>query len=183
MKTNSFAPFIATIALGASIYGACSLGMPDGQSAVSPEGCPLEAISTDWRDLAEAAEHKYSLPDRSIEALIYNESGGNPKAISYVHGKPCAYGLTQMTPRTARRYGLLTKADLLDPVKNVDAGAHHYKDLLEANKQHAIAHTYSDYNAGSAAPKDSRGIAIWRETQTYVKRNLAYLSHPPKDNF
>jgi len=182
MQTNSFAPLIVILGLGVAVTAACGLGYPGVKAADSEclndyQGSGLlNTESSDWRDLAEAAELKYRLPAKSIEALIHNESGGRSNAISYVKGKPCAYGLTQMTPGTARRYGLLTKADLLNPVKNVDAGAHHYKDLLEANRQQAIAHTYSDYNAGSAAPKDKKGIAIYRETQAYVMRNLAYIN-------
>jgi soluble lytic murein transglycosylase-like protein len=62
-------------------------------------------------------EHVHPVPTALIKAVIQQESGFNPKAIS----KAGAVGLMQVMPYTAQRVGL-TEADLSDPAKNILAG-------------------------------------------------------------
>lgn len=63
-------------------------------------------------------EHVHHVPTALIKAVIQQESGFNPKAIS----RAGAIGLMQVMPYTAPRVGL-TEADLWDPAKNILAGA------------------------------------------------------------
>ncbi|MBI2341238.1 MAG: transglycosylase SLT domain-containing protein, partial [Deltaproteobacteria bacterium] len=63
----------------------------------------------------QEASRKYNVPVELICAVILQESGGNPKAVSPAGAR----GLMQLMPATAKRFGVTNS---LDPRQNIDGG-------------------------------------------------------------
>jgi soluble lytic murein transglycosylase-like protein len=117
--------------------------------------------------LETADAHK--LDPALLKAVIHVESAFNPFAVS----RTGAMGLMQMMPGTAAQYNLI--ANQFDPQRNVYAGAHHLKDLLEqfdGNIRFALA----GYNAGANAVNKYNGIPPHDETQRYVLKVMKLYS-------
>jgi soluble lytic murein transglycosylase-like protein len=119
---------------------------------------------------------RHSINPHLVAALIHVESAFNPKAVSSAG----AYGLMQLLPETARRFGVKKKKDLFDPKKNLEAGVRYLKWLADrfggdAEKMLAA------YNAGEGAVDRFGGIPPYQETQSYVQRifGLLGLAVPP----
>jgi len=105
-----------------------------------------------------------------VAALIHVESAFNPKAVS----PKGAYGLMQLLPETARRFGLTKKKDLFDPKKNLEAGVRYLKwlaDRFGGDAEKILA----AYNAGEGAVQRFGGIPPYQETQSYVQKIFGLL--------
>jgi len=117
-----------------------------------------------------AAATVFGLSSELIRAVIIQESGGNPRAVS---GKG-AKGLMQLTDGTARDLGVTNP---FDPVQNIFGGARFLASLLKrfgGDLELALA----SYNAGPGVVLKYGGIPPFKETQDYVKRIVASLSDP-----
>lgn len=102
------------------------------------------------------------LPVALLHAVIKMESNYNPKALSPKGAK----GLMQLMPATAKRYGVIDRAD---PHANVRAGAQYLRDLLDEFGSLPLA--LAAYNAGENAVKRyGNKIPPYRETQNYVRK-------------
>ena len=140
-----------------------------------------------YEPMIAAAATRYGIDAHLLWTIAYLESSFRPNAISYKDGKPCAYGLMQFVPATARRYGL---SNPHDPHEAVHAAARYVRDLLERFEGRADL-VLAAYNAGQGTveafgdgkrlvlangkvinPNGIRtgGIPPYAETRQYVAR-------------
>lgn len=105
---------------------------------------------------------KYGIDKALIKAMVQVESGYNPNAVS----KKGAYGLMQLMPDTAKRYGV---RNLRSPTDNLQGGVRYLKDLLQMF-DHDTRLALAAYNAGENSVKRYNGIPPYRETINYVKK-------------
>lgn len=111
-----------------------------------------------------AAERKHALPFGLLDALIWQESRYNPRAISPAG----AGGLTQLMPGTASDLGVRNR---FDPAANIDGGARYLRQMLD---QFGGVHlALAAYNAGPGAVQRAKGIPNNRETPGYVRKVFA----------
>jgi soluble lytic murein transglycosylase-like protein len=126
-------------------------------------------ISPDRLDSIVAQQARvHEVPAQLVRAVITQESGGDPSAISSAG----AMGLMQLMPGTAAAYGV---ENPFDPQQNVSGGAAYLHDLL--GRYHGnVTLALAAYNAGSAAVAKYRGIPPYAETRGYV-RSVTALYH------
>lgn len=108
---------------------------------------------------------KYDMEPSFIKAVIHVESSFDRYALSHAG----AMGLMQIMPATAASYQL--NQDHFNPDRNVDAGVHHIKELMQRynnDKRLSLA----AYNAGEGAVKRYNGIPPYEETENYVVKVL-----------
>ena len=121
--------------------------------------------TTKYRGHILAAARATKVDPALIRAVISVESGYNPSARSSAG----AVGLMQLTPETARRYGV---KDRLDPAQNINGGARYLRDLkvmFDGDLKLVLA----AYNAGAeAVMRYGRHIPPFRETEAYVPKVL-----------
>lgn len=120
----------------------------------------------------------YRVDPRLVVAMVLAESGFRPDAVS----RAGAMGLGQLMPGTARGLGVRNP---FDPVQNL-AGAirllHGHLNAYSGGRAYRegtvswndIILAMAAYNAGSGAVRKYGGVPPYRETQTYVKRVIAF---------
>jgi transglycosylase-like protein with SLT domain len=113
---------------------------------------------------------RHSVNPHLVAAMIHVESAFNPRAVS----RKGAYGLMQLLPATARRFGLTRKKDLFDPRKNLDAGVRYLKWLTHRFSGD-VPKILAAYNAGEGTVERFGGIPPYRETQQYVRKIFGLL--------
>jgi soluble lytic murein transglycosylase-like protein len=112
--------------------------------------------------LAETMAKKQGVSPSLVKAVIQNESGYDPDAVS----PKGAMGLMQLMPQTAETLGV---ADPFSPEDNIRGGVKMLKDLLSAYKGD-YTKAVAAYNAGKETVDKYNGTPPYKETQDYVKR-------------
>lgn len=139
------------------------------QSVSKNQAAPASAKDQKiYKAVSEAAE-KYKLPPALILAVIKQESGFNPNAVSSCG----AQGLMQLMPQTGKQMGVNAK-DLRSIEGNIDGGSHYLRQMLDhfgGDVKKAIA----AYNAGPGAVEKYNGVPPFKETQNYVPSVLAHF--------
>jgi transglycosylase-like protein with SLT domain len=138
-------------------------------SALVVSDCPpLETEQAE--SLIAAAARKQSLSPNLVRAVMRQESGFKPCAVS-VKG---AQGLMQLMPATAAQFHV---TDAFDPEQNVQAGALFLKQLL--NKYNGdLRLALVAYNAGSTRADQLDPSQYPAETQGYIANIFADLGNP-----
>ncbi len=116
-------------------------------------------------DIISDIAKKHGVNEKLVKALIKQESGFNPNAVSKVG----AAGLMQLMPATAKSLGV---TDVKDPVQNVDGGVRYLKSMMKKYNGNLIL-ALAAYNAGPGAVDKHGGVPPYKETQNYVKNILA----------
>ncbi|HTW66644.1 MAG TPA: lytic transglycosylase domain-containing protein [Bryobacteraceae bacterium] len=123
---------------------------------------------TELDALTESAAQKSGVDKQLVRAVIDQESGGRPCALS-ARG---AQGLMQLMPDTADG---LEVQDAFDPKENVEAGAKLLKSLLDRyNNDASLA--LGAYNAGWSRVDQAGGVPQIPETTDYVTEILNKLN-------
>jgi soluble lytic murein transglycosylase-like protein len=100
-----------------------------------------------------------------VLAVIGIESSGRPDAISDAGAR----GLMQLTPDTAKRFGV---SDITDPAENIRGGVAYLDWLIGEFEKDPIL-VLAGYNAGENAVKKYSGVPPFPETRAYVPKALA----------
>lgn len=146
-------------------------GSPNSGATAPVPSIPVAPISEkgevrgSFAELINAAGEKYGVDPKLVAAIIHQESGGNPNAVSHAG----ALGLMQLMPETANSLGVLNP---YDPRENIFGGVRYFKGLLE-RFQGNMSLALAAYNAGPNAVAGYGGIPPYRETQNYVESILA----------
>jgi len=148
----------ATAASIPSLSGSPFLG--DGAAAGTR---PADARAFDGIIGANAAA--WGLDPNLVKAVIANESGFDPRAVS----RAGAMGLMQLMPETAASLGV---TDPFDPAQNVWGGTRYLRGLLDRFGGDLLL-AIAAYNAGPGAVERYGGIPPYAETQNYVRNVLA----------
>ncbi|MFZ0333388.1 MAG: lytic transglycosylase domain-containing protein [Candidatus Acidiferrales bacterium] len=114
------------------------------------------------QNLVNAAAARNDLDPALVQAVIQAESNWNPYAVS----RKGAFGLMQLIPSTAERYGV---RDVFDPVQNINGGTRYLRDLLD--RYHGdLKKSLAAYNAGEQAVQRFGGVPQYPETRAYVRK-------------
>ncbi|TAM46620.1 MAG: lytic transglycosylase domain-containing protein [Gammaproteobacteria bacterium] len=121
--------------------------------------------TTAYDDLIRRAVLEHGLDFALVKAIMHVESAFNP----YARSHKGAYGLMQLLPETAQRYGV-ERSELYDPHRNIEAGVRYLKFLTGQFRD--IHHVIAAYNAGENAVSAYGGIPPYAETKSYVTKVL-----------
>lgn len=132
---------------------------PEGERQDPPRAQSTDRLAPFATAIREAAE-RFGVDRDLIRAVILQESGGDPRAVS----PKGAQGLMQILEATGRSLGL---GRPFDPRENILAGTRYLSDLIERHGGD-IALGLAAYNAGPGAVARHGGIPPFRETLRYV---------------
>lgn len=127
-----------------------------------------------WSKLTQKYATK-EIPASVLEAVIAQESGGDPSAVSWAG----AAGLAQFMPGTAKQYGVEDRFDPEQSVKGESKYLNHLYSLFKSkgmSDEDALWHALSSYNAGEGNVQKWRagGKGLPIETQKYTPSVLQY---------
>jgi soluble lytic murein transglycosylase-like protein len=142
-------------------------GSTTTQMTASADCDPIPRANLDA--MIEAAAQRQSLDPKVVRAVVDQESGGRPCAVS----PKGAQGLMQLMPSVAADFQV---ADPFNPEQNLDAGTKLLKQLL-VRYDGDLSKALSAYNAGSARVDKSGGIPGIPETIRYVSAIMGALLH------
>lgn len=166
------ATVVALAAAGPVVADIYSARRPDGSVSFTdtPTAPEYSVVIRDtppvlpWRDVAEREARRHGLDPRLVRAVIYVESGENPRAVS----PKGAQGLMQLMPGTAEELGV---GNPFRARENIQGGVSYLASMLQrfgGDIELALA----AYNAGPGAVQRHGGVPPYRETQAYVKKVL-----------
>jgi len=138
---------------------------PSQQTVTSAPPAKLEKV-------ADAAAKRNHVDPALVQAVIQTESDWNPYAVS----PKGAFGLMQLIPSTAERFGV---GNVFDPAQNVEGGTRYLRELLD--RYHGnLKESLAAYNAGEEAVTRFNGVPAYPETRAYVRKvtNTYFHSGP-----
>ncbi len=126
---------------------------------------PMQYIN-DFAEIISQASDLFDVAPSLIKAVIKAESDFDHEAVS----SKGAQGLMQLMPKTADSMDV---KDAFDPEENIFGGTR-YLSLMLKRFNNDIKLAVAAYNAGPTAVEIHKGVPPILETQTFVKRVLAY---------
>lgn len=111
------------------------------------------------------ASSLYQIPEELVRAVIYVESGFDPRAVSRTNAR----GLMQLMPGTAER---MMVTDVFDPRQNIFGGVRYLRVLANLFNGD-LELTLAGYNAGENAVIQFGGIPPFQETREYVVKVIS----------
>ena len=122
----------------------------------------LQAKNDKIRDIVNEAADKEGIDRALFNAMIYQESKYNPKAVS----KTGAVGLGQLTRATAKELKVKNRKD---PKENVEASARYLRKMLDKYKGDPILALMAyNWGGGNVNKWLKNGGEIKGETQNYI---------------
>jgi len=118
-----------------------------------------------FEDVIRSAAEQVTLGVNWVRAVIRQESGGDPRAVS----RSGAQGLMQLMPATGAALGV---RDAFDPAENIRAGVRYLAALQRRFGDMRLA--LAAYNAGPSRVAAHGGVPPIRETREYIERVLAF---------
>jgi len=118
------------------------------------------------KQLVIRTAQRYGVDPALALALARAESDFDPDAVSHKG----AIGVMQLMPETAKALGV---ANPYDPTENIDGGIRYLKQLIERFGGNIVL-AVAAYNAGPNAVRRYGGVPPYPETQTFVRKVLAY---------
>ena len=152
--------------------------MPSRQQVLGLLGAaPTESVPYPKRkpDFYQTELTQFS-DDPVIRAIIVQESGGNPAAVSAVG----AQGLMQIMPKTAKKpgFGIKPLKDAFDPSENVRFGTEYFyalKDRLGNTRDALIAYNWGLGNTEKWLKSGGDVTKLPKETRKYYSSILGRL--------
>ena len=137
-------------------------------SEIAPPPADCDPIAdVELTPMIDAAAQKHSVEPKLIRAVIEQESGLRPCALS----PKGAQGLMQLMPETAGQLGV---EDPFDAKENVEGGARYLKGLLDKYKGD-VSLALAAYNAGPSAVDQAGRVPEIPETVDYINAILKNL--------
>jgi hypothetical protein len=132
-----------------------------GQPVEAPQNYTINAAPArgQYAPVIHAAAQQYGISPALVDAVMWQESRYNPRAISSAG----AIGLMQLMPGTARTLGVNPH----DPWQNVFGGAAYLRQQLDRFGNN-VPYALAAYNAGPGAVIKHGGIPPYAETRNYV---------------
>lgn len=158
IRARSVRPFLAAVLVA-------GMTLTTAHTGAAQDTAWQVAIDRYAAEIAEAAR-RFGLPSAWIAAVLWQESHGDPTAVS----RKGARGLMQIMPATwaalTARHGL--GDDPFDPRANILAGAAYLREMHDRYGDPALM--LAAYNAGLGRVNDwlRRGRPLPRETRDYV---------------
>jgi hypothetical protein len=118
------------------------------------------SVTGQYAPLINAAAQQYGISPALVEAVMWQESRYNPRAVSSAG----AIGLMQLMPGTAQSLGVNPH----DPWQNVFGGAAYLRKQLDRFGNN-VPLALAAYNAGPEAVARHGGIPPYTETRNYVR--------------
>jgi soluble lytic murein transglycosylase-like protein len=143
--------------------------LPLGSMETSVPDCPPVAPMV-LQSLIDKASTTYHVAPNLINAVIRQESGGNPCAVS----EKGAMGLMQLMPATAALMGAIEPFDVN---QNVTAGTRLLADLMQRYNGD-LNRVLGAYNAGTVAVDHAGGPPPFAETANYIHSIMEQIKTP-----
>ncbi|MBN1968061.1 MAG: transglycosylase SLT domain-containing protein [Candidatus Delongbacteria bacterium] len=121
-----------------------------------------------YENLIEKYADEYGVDSTLVKSVIYNESGGNYRAVSSAGAK----GLMQLMDGTSEDMGV---SNPFRPADNIQGGVKYLSKLLK-KYNNDIELTLAAYNAGPGNVDKYGGIPPFKETINYVKKVMKDIS-------